>query len=66
MDDEAIGKNWDLVKLAAVHKYLPDRSHAAVHALVQAYGQRVDTNCGSCILDMMERIYHAKKEKFGA
>lgn len=65
MDDEKIKQHWELIKLGALHDYVPDQSHAAIQDIVKAYGQKVDTNCGVCIIDMMKRIYNVNKDKFG-
>lgn len=66
MNKAAIKPHWDLVKLGALHGYIPDQSHGAIQALVKAYGQKVDTNCGNCIFEMLKTIYNACKDEYGA
>lgn len=65
MNKDVIKTHWDLIKMGVLHGYIPDQSHGAIQALVGAYGQRVDTSCGNCIFEMLQRMYNAYKSEYG-
>lgn len=63
MDAEIVKKHWDLIKMVAVHEYIPNGANGAVIELKNNYNGTVDLWCGFCIVQMFKRIYNEFKDK---
>jgi len=64
MDIEIVKKHWDLIKMVAVHEYMPPGMNNDFMEVANNYGLRKDELfCGFCKTQMCKRIYNEFKDR---